>query len=69
MVRRGMWIYSTQDCIERRQAQRRRNARAIDKAVVTCEATGEALDLADVVAGSIANPEVKRSELMVRIRG
>lgn len=69
MVRRGLWPYATQDCIERRQAQRRRNARAIDKAVVTCEASGESLALADVVAGSIANPEVKRAELMTRIKG
>lgn len=69
MVKRGLWIYATQDAVERRQAQRRRNARAIDKAIVSCEATGEELSLADVVAGSIANPEVKRAELMTRIKG
>lgn len=69
MVRRGLWPYATQDCIERRQAQRRRNARSIDKAVIECEGTGEVLQLADVVAGSIANPEVKRAELMTRIKG
>lgn len=69
MVRRGLWPYATQDCIERRQAQRRRNARSIDKAVIECEGTGEVLQLADVVAASIANPEVKRAELMTRIKG
>lgn len=69
MVRRGLWPYATQDCIERRQAQRRRNARSIDKAVIECESSGEVLQLADVVAGSIANPEVKRAELMTRIKG
>lgn len=69
LVRRGLWLYASQDAVERRQAQRRRNARALDLAEVVCEATGEALSLAEVVAGSIANPEVKRAELMTRIKG
>lgn len=69
VVRRGLWAYSSQDAVERRTAQRRRNARALDKAVVECEASRESLKLSDVVAGSIANPEVKRAELMVRIKG
>jgi len=69
VVRRGLWVYATQDCVERRGAQRRRNARAIDRAVVECAEYGESLALADVVAGSMANPEVKRAELMVRIKG
>lgn len=69
VIRRGLWPYASQDAIERRQAQRARNARAIDNALVECEATGEALGLAEIVAGSIANPEVKRAELMTRIKG
>ena len=69
VVRRGLWAYASQDAVERREGQRRRNRRALDKAVVECAASGESLNLAEVVRGSIANPEVKRSELMVRIRG
>lgn len=69
VVRRGLWPYASEDAVTRRTAQRKRNARAIDKAVIECERSGEALPLADVVAGSIANPEVRRAELMVRIRG
>ena len=69
VVRRGLWPYASQDAVERRGDQRRRNARALEAATVECEATGERLELAEVVAGSIANPEVKRSELMVRIKG
>ncbi|MGV1035362.1 MAG: replication endonuclease [Microbacteriaceae bacterium] len=69
VVRRGLWPYASQDAVERRGEQRRRNQRALDGAVVSCDATGEVLQLAEVVAGSIANPEVKRSELMVRIKG
>lgn len=69
VIRRGLWPYASQDAVERREAQRRRNARAIDKAVIESESTGESLPLADVVAGSVANPEIKRGELMVRIKG
>lgn len=69
IVRRGLWPYASQDAVERRGEQRRRNARALDSATVECAETGEKLALAEVVAGSVANPEVKRSELMVRIKG
>lgn len=69
VVKRGLWLYATQDGVERRGAQRRRNARAIGGAVVECEASGESLALAEVVEGSNANPEVKRAELMTRIKG
>lgn len=69
VVKRGLWLYATQDGVERRGAQRRRNARAIGRAVVECEESGESLALAEVVEGSNANPEVKRAELMTRIKG
>lgn len=69
VVKRGLWLYASQDGVERRGAQRRRNARALDRAWVACEASGETLKLSEVVEGSLANPEVKRAELMVRIRG
>lgn len=69
VIRRGLWAYASQDAVERRAAQRRRNARAMDKAAICCEATGESLKLLDVAKGSIANPEVKRAELMVRVKG
>lgn len=69
VVKRGLWLYASQDGVERRGAQRRRNARAIGRAVVECDASGESLALAEVVEGSNANPEVKRAELMTRIKG
>lgn len=69
VVRRGLWPYASEDAVTRRTAQRKRNAQAIDRAVIECEQSGEALPLADVVASSIANPEVRRAELMVRVRG
>lgn len=69
VVKRGLWPYASQDAVEMRLAQRRRNARSIEAAYVVCDASGESLSLAEVVAGSIANPEVKRAELMVRVKG
>lgn len=68
VVRRGLWPYASQDAVQRRQEQRRRNAAAMDSAVAV-SADGEAVHMAEVVAGSLANPENKRAELMVRIRG
>lgn len=69
VVRRGLWPYASQDAVERRQAQRRRNAAAMDKAVIENTDSGECLKLAEIVAGSVANPEIKRGELMTRVRG
>ena len=69
VVRRGLWAYASQDCVDRRQAQRRRNAAALELATIEDADNGESIKLADVVAGSVANPEIKRGELMTRIRG
>lgn len=69
IVRRGLWPYASQDGIERRKDQQRRNARAMDKAVLRDEQTGQEIQLSDIVESSVSNPEIKRAELMVRIRG
>lgn len=69
MVRRGRWCYVSQDCLERRQQQRARSTAAIEAAMLTDTDTGEQVPLGEVVAGSIANPEIRRGELMTRIRG
>lgn len=68
VVRRGLWPYASQDAVQRRQDQRKRNAAAMEKAIAEA-ADGERVKMADIVAGSLANPENKRAELMVRIRG
>lgn len=69
MVCRGVWPYASQDGVERRKAQKRRNAMALERAALRNNDTGDDVSLADVVAGSVANPTIKRGELMVRIRG
>lgn len=69
LVCRGVWPYASQDGVERRRAQRRRNALALSRAVLRDEVTGAERPLAEVVAGSVANPVNRRNELMTRIRG
>lgn len=69
LVRRGKWAYVSQDCLVRRLQQRARSAEAIEGAVLTDTDTGEQVPMSAVVAGSIANPEIRRGELMTRIRG
>lgn len=68
MVKRSLWPYASADAVQRRQDQRQRNAAAMESAVAV-SADGEAVHMAAIVAGSLANPECRRSELMVRIRG
>lgn len=68
VVRRAVWPYASADAVQRRGDQRRRTASMMDAAVAVA-ADGEVVHMADVVAGSLANPECRRSELMVRIRG
>lgn len=69
LVCRGVWPYASQDGCERRRAQRRRNALAIERAALVDGQSGDVRALADVVAGSVANPAIRRGELMVRVRG
>lgn len=69
LVCRGVWPYASQDGVERRKDQKRRNALALERAALVDLDSGERVALADVVAGSVANPPIRRGELMVRIRG
>lgn len=69
VVRRGLWPYASQDAVERRQAQRGRNAAALLGAVIEDRGTGQAVALDQIAAGSVSNPAVRRAELMVRVRG
>lgn len=69
VVRRGLWPYASEDQIVRRRAQKNRNALAVRNAALLDLASGESLDLARVVEGSLANPANRRAEMMTRIRG
>lgn len=69
LVSRSKWAYVSQDTLERRKQQKRRNAAAMAEAVLVDIDTGEMLDMGDAAAASVANPVNRRNELMVRIAG
>lgn len=68
LVNRRLWMYATQDAVERRAEQRARNRKSVEEATMYCAETGEELSLADVVDGSLSSPDKKRGELMVRVK-
>lgn len=69
MVHRRASIYASSEARARRAEQRRRNARTLANLDAVNVDTGEVVTLADVVERSLANPRVRRAELMTRIAG
>lgn len=61
-------VYSTDWAVERRRSQRATTKLALQNAVATNE-DGEQLSLFDLAEHSIANPAIRRGELMTRARG
>ena len=61
--------YASDPCVHEWQAQKKANREYINAMELEDEVTGERISLADKVHGSIANPAIRRSELMVRMRG
>ena len=68
-VRHGVSVYLSdagrKDCRARKNA----NTLALSKMVARNEETGEEIEMLDIVKGSMANPAIRRHELMVRMRG
>lgn len=61
--------YSSEPCVQEWQAQKKANREYLNAMELEEQETGERLSLADKVNGSIANPAIRRAELMVRMRG
>ena len=61
--------YSSEPCVQEWQAQKKANREYLNAMELEEQDTGERLSLADKVNGSIANPAIRRAELMVRMRG
>ena len=61
--------YASWDCIREHQEQQRANYEYIKQCELLEEETGEEADLWDMVKKSVANPAIRRHELMVRCRG
>ncbi|MCG7979597.1 MAG: replication endonuclease [Candidatus Thiodiazotropha endolucinida] len=69
MVSKKAGIYCSDITLKTRRQQRARNRELADLIQMVCKETGEAVRLAEIIEHSLANPSVRRSELMVRIRG
>jgi hypothetical protein len=62
-------IYASNATVERRAQQRRRNALAMEQTEAVNIDTGEICNLAKLAAAGVANPVIRRGELMTRIAG
>lgn len=68
-VHRYAEMYASDATVERRTQQRRRNAAALENIIAVNQDTGEEFALAELAARSVANPAIRRGELMTRIAG
>lgn len=68
-VHRAAQIYASDATVERRTQQRRRNAMALAETELENVDTGQVYNLAELAELSVANPKIRRGELMVRIKG
>lgn len=62
-------IYASNVTVERRAQQRKRNADILEDTQAINMDTGEVFKLAELAARSVANPRIRRGELMTRIAG
>lgn len=69
LVRKSGQVYCTDVTVNQRRKRQSKNAALLEQMVAVCETTGEELTIAEIAERSIANPEIRRAELMVRIRG
>jgi len=68
-VRAQASAYVSGDALARIRAARRKGQHWLDEMLAVCQDTGESIPLAKIAAGSLANPTLRRGELMVRARG
>lgn len=68
LVNGSVGAYASDGAVGRRAGQLARNAAMLDKTLMRNEA-GQVYKLSELAALSVANPDVRRGELMVRIRG
>ncbi|MFT6928210.1 MAG: hypothetical protein ACJAZP_003860 [Psychromonas sp.] len=68
-VRKGVSDYLSDEGKREFRSRKRASAKALALLVARNEETGEEINMLDIVKGSIANPAIRRHELMVRMRG
>ncbi|HZX26519.1 MAG TPA: replication endonuclease, partial [Telluria sp.] len=67
-VHRHAGLYVSDDAVKRRQSQKRRN-RALLEALTAINELGQEFSLVELADKGMANPAIKRAELMTRIAG
>lgn len=67
-VHRRAECYCSDVTVQRRAQQKRRNAASLEDVIAMNEA-GDEFTLAELAARSVANPRIRRGELMTRIKG
>ena len=68
LVHKNKYLYVSDDTVNRRRQQKRRNT-AIMSAVIMINELGQEFTLSELVDKSNANPAIRRAELMTRIAG
>lgn len=69
LVNKSAAMYCSDDTLERRFQQLKRNAELLKGAQMVCKATGQIMNLADIAKTGMANHEVRRAELTTRLSG
>lgn len=70
VVNRAMQPYVSDVSMSERQYQRKRNAQCLERTVaVNIDDDSDWFALSEVAASSVSNPAIRRTELMVRLRG
>lgn len=68
-VQKAASAYVSRRCLRDWHEQKKRNAEMIKAMVLRNKETGEEIPLSDSVYASVANPAIRRCELMTRMRG
>jgi hypothetical protein len=68
LVRRNRQVYISDEMLSRIEERRKRSIRIMEGLEAVAD-DGETVNMLDVLKGSLANPAVRRAELMVRLNG
>lgn len=69
LVSKRAAVYCSDDTLERRTAQRKRNVKTLENIKMMNTATGDVLTLAQIASAGAGNHENRRAELVTRVRG
>ncbi len=68
LVGRTKSLYVSDDTLDRRQQQNRRNKQTLEGIKLRSE-SGQVMSLSDIAAAGVSNPDNRRAELMTRVTG